>query len=504
MGSIFIDGVEYTADPERDLLSVCLGLGIDLPYFCWHPALGSVGACRQCAVKQFKDADDTRGKLVMACMTPAADGTRIGIADQEAAALRRGVIEWLMTNHPHDCPVCEEGGECHLQDMTLMSGHVYRRHRFPKRTFRNQDLGPCIGHEMNRCITCYRCVRFYRDHAGGEDLRAMGIGDAVYFGRQTDGTLESPFSGNLVEVCPTGVFTDKPFARRYLRKWDLMTAPSVCVHCAVGCNIQPAVRAGEYDGPLRRVMNRYNDAVNGDFICDRGRFGGDFVNAVDRPRRVQRHGGAGPGRATADDALADLADRLRAGRVLGIGSPRASLEANFLLRQLVGVERFVAGCAAPEHELSAKALRFQEILDRYASGSRVVEFRQSARTAQQAAEAIGCELDQIVKSLVFRAADDSALLVLTAGGNRVDEKTIGATLGGAVRMGDAVFVRAQTGYAIGGVPPFGHPRPLQTLIDEDLLAFDEIWAAGGTPNTVFPIQPARLLEITGARQTRVV
>jgi len=155
-------------------------------------------------------------------------------------------------------------------------------------------------------------------------------------------------------------------------------------------------------------------------------------------------------------------------------------------------------------ELSAKALRFQEILDRYASGSRVVEFRQSARTAQQAAEAIGCELDQIVKSLVFRAADDSALLVLTAGGNRVDEKTIGATLGGAVRMGDAVFVRAQTGYAIGGVPPFGHPRPLQTLIDEDLLAFDEIWAAGGTPNTVFPIQPARLLEITGARQTRVV
>jgi NADH-quinone oxidoreductase subunit G len=292
----------------------------------------------------------------MACMTPAANGTRISVKDAQAAALRRGVIEWLMTNHPHDCPVCEEGGECHLQDMTVLSGHVYRRHRFPKRSFRNQDLGPCIGHEMNRCITCYRCVRFYRDHAGGEDLHALGIADGVYFGRHADGTLESPFSGNLVEVCPTGVFTDKPFGQRYLRKWDLMSAPSVCVHCGVGCNIQPAVRSGEYDGPLRRVMNRYNDAVNGDFICDRGRFGGDFVNAADRPRAVQRRGGPGPRPATAEDAIADLASRLREGRVIGVGSPRASLEANFLLRRLVGAEHFVAGVDAQEHRLLTKVL----------------------------------------------------------------------------------------------------------------------------------------------------
>jgi len=154
--------------------------------------------------------------------------------------------------------------------------------------------------------------------------------------------------------------------------------------------------------------------------------------------------------------------------------------------------------------LSAKALRFQAVLDEHAPGSRVVEFRQSARTAQEAADAIGCELNQIVKSLVFRSADDRALLVLTAGGNRVDEAVIADTLGAGARMGDAAFVREHTGYAIGGVPPFGHPRRIDTLVDEDLLSYPEIWAAGGTPNTVFPIEPQRLLAITGGRPAHVV
>lgn len=154
-------------------------------------------------------------------------------------------------------------------------------------------------------------------------------------------------------------------------------------------------------------------------------------------------------------------------------------------------------------ELSAKAKRFQAVLDQYAPGSRVVEFDKPSRTAQQAADAIGCELDQIVKSLVFRAGDHRPVLVLTAGGNRVDEGVISEQVGAGVGMADAAFVRAHTGYAIGGVPPFGHPEPVETLIDEALLAFDEIWAAGGTPNTVFPIKPDRLLAITGGRSTRV-
>ena len=157
--------------------------------------------------------------------------TRISIHDPEAAAFRAAIVEGMMLNHPHDCPVCDEGGECHLQDMTVMTGHDYRRTRFEKRTFRNQYLGPFLYHEMNRCIQCYRCVRFYREYAGGNDLNAFGIKNAVYFGRNEDGVLENEFAGNLVEVCPTGVFTDRTLRRHYTRKWDLRMAPSICVHC---------------------------------------------------------------------------------------------------------------------------------------------------------------------------------------------------------------------------------------------------------------------------------
>ena len=170
---IHIDNRPYPVKDGENLLQQCLSLGFNLPYFCWHPALGSVGACRQCAIKQFKNEEDKHGKIVMACMTPAKDGTRISIEDPEAQEFRASVIEWLMINHPHDCPVCDEGGECHLQDMTVMTGHVYRRYRGRKRTFQNQNLGPFVNHEMNRCIQCYRCIRFYRDYAGGRDFDAL-------------------------------------------------------------------------------------------------------------------------------------------------------------------------------------------------------------------------------------------------------------------------------------------------------------------------------------------
>ena len=197
MAKIWIEGVAHDVDPAKNLLEAALELGADLPYFCWHPALGSVGACRQCAVKQFRDEKDTQGKLVMACMTSAAEGTRISITDEEAKEFRKSITELLMVNHPHDCPICDEGGECHLQDMTLMTGHIYRRYRFKKRTFRNQYLGPFITHEMNRCIACYRCVRFYREYAGGRDFDVFAAHNHVYFGRHEDGVLESEFSGNL-------------------------------------------------------------------------------------------------------------------------------------------------------------------------------------------------------------------------------------------------------------------------------------------------------------------
>jgi len=348
MAKIFIEDIEYEVPDGKNMLEVCLSLGFNLTYFCWHPALHSVGACRQCAVINYKDADDKRGRLTMSCMLAATNNTRISIEAAHAHDFRAGNIESLMINHPHDCPVCDEGGECHLQDMTLMSGHNYRRYRFKKRTHNNQYLGPFINHEMNRCIQCYRCVRFYKDYAGGKDLDVFACHDDVYFGRSEPGILENEFSGNLVEVCPTGVFTDKTLKQHYTRKWDLTNAPSICHQCGLGCNILAAERYGT----IRRILTRYNGDVNGYFLCDRGRFGYEYVNSKKRilfPTKKENN------QHTIIDKkiiLSEIKEKIASGKkVVGIGSPRASLESNFVLNELVGDANFYAGISNTEGHL---------------------------------------------------------------------------------------------------------------------------------------------------------
>lgn len=350
MAKLFIDNTAYEVDEGQNLLQACLSLKQDLPYFCWHPSMGSVGACRQCAVMQYKDEQDTQGKLIVACMTPVSDGMRIGLADEHARQFRDLNIAALMTHHPHDCPVCAEGGECHLQDMTVMSGHHNRYFKGKKTTFENQELGPLIKHEMNRCITCYRCVRFYQDYAGGKDLSAQASKNHVYFGRQCDGTLQSEFAGNLVEVCPTGVFTDKPFNLHYSRKWDLQASPSICQHCSVGCNITLSERYGS----VRRVTNRLNPHLNGYFLCDRGRFGFGFVNSAERNSLIRVNGVQKPWN---DESLQEILTD--SGRWIGIGSSQASLEDNFALQQLVGTEYF---CISTDANREAMLMAHCDIL----------------------------------------------------------------------------------------------------------------------------------------------
>ncbi|BBA36355.1 NADH-quinone oxidoreductase subunit G [Methylocaldum marinum] len=458
MAKITVDGQTHDVKAGENLLKTCLSLGLDLPYFCWHPALGSVGACRQCAVVQYKDESDTRGRLVMACMTPVAEGLRVSLEAPEAREFRAGVIECLMTNHPHDCPVCEEGGECHLQDMTVMTGHTFRRYRGLKRTHRNQYLGPFINHEMNRCIACYRCVRLYRDYAGGKDLDVFASRNRVYFGRFEDGVLENEFSGNLVEVCPTGVFTDRPFSRHYVRKWDLQHAPSVCVHCGVGCNTSP----GERYGTLRRIVNRYHGEVNGYFLCDRGRFGYGFVNSERRIRQPLLHGDT----ITAETALAHFRS-LIGGHMIGIGSPRASLEANFALRELVGAANFYAGLSQGEAALAAAVLevlrhwpvRVPSLREVEQADAVLIVGEDVANTAPRLALA----LRQAVRNRAFERADrlkiprwqdaavreaaqdeKSPLFVLASGATRLDdiaESVLPGTPEDIARLGMAVARR---------------------------------------------------------------
>lgn len=353
--NITIDGKKSEALADRNLLHSLLALGYDIPHFCYHPALGSVGACRLCAVKKYRDENDKKGRIVMSCMEPVAEGLIISVDDEEVRNFRKAVIESLMINHPHDCPVCDEGGECHLQDMTVMTGHDYRRYNFRKRTFQNQYLGPFINHEMNRCIQCYRCVRYYKDYAGGKDLNVFGCHDRLYFGRASDGVLESEFSGNLVEVCPTGVFTDKTLGNHYTRKWDLTNAPSVCVHCSLGCNIIVSQRYGS----VRTIRNRYNGSVNGNFICDRGRFGYEFINSENRLKHVMIRSSRHTGMEIASDETLRiqletfLSDK---NKIIGIGSPRASLESNFALMQLVGKENYFSGISRRDKEVINTAI----------------------------------------------------------------------------------------------------------------------------------------------------
>jgi NADH-quinone oxidoreductase subunit G len=321
MPKLIIDSREIEVPAGTKVIDAAERLGIMIPRFCFHPALGSLGACRVCAVK-FEEGPH-KG-LDMSCMVEAKEGMVVSTTDKEAVDFRKYIIEWLMINHPLDCPVCDEGGHCLLQDETVSGGHGVRRYRGKKRTYEDQDLGPFVQHEMNRCIHCWRCRRFYQEFTGYRDLGAMQIGNRTYFGRSCSGALESPFSGNLIDVCPTGVFTDKP-ARYKGRRWDFERAPSICLHCSLGCNITGSARYRE----VVRVEAHHDPDVNGYFICDRGRFGFAYANHPERPRRARVNGKeVSWEQAIAYTAgqLRQLRDRAGKGAVACLGSPRSSLE----------------------------------------------------------------------------------------------------------------------------------------------------------------------------------
>ena len=327
MPKLTIDNLEVTVPEGTNVLEAARQLDIVIPHFCYHEALGAVGSCRLCAM-MFVDGP-VKG-LQMACMITAQDGMVISSTDTDAVELREHVIEWAMINHPHDCPVCDEGGECQLQEMTVAGGHGVRRYSGKKCTFTNQNLGPFVQQEMNRCITCYRCVRTYRDYCGGTDYGVFGSRNRIQYGRFQEGTLESAFSGNIIDACPTGVLTSKPF-RFKTRLWDLQEAPSICPHCSLGCATVPGGRYRE----VQRVKAGINRETNGFFICDRGRFGYDHVNHPERPRQARVDGqpvGVAAALIAAREQVAAMVQEYGPNSVAFLGSSRASFEANVLLR----------------------------------------------------------------------------------------------------------------------------------------------------------------------------
>jgi NADH-quinone oxidoreductase subunit G len=329
MPKLIIDEQPIEVAPGTKVIEAAEQMGIVIPRFCYHPALGSVGACRVCAVKFLQGP--FKG-VQMSCMIDAKDGMVVSTTAAEAVEFRRHVIEWLMMNHPHDCPVCDEGGHCLLQDMTISGGHGIRRYPGKKRTYPDQYLGPLVQHEMNRCIHCYRCARFYQEYTGYQDLGVLQNGNRTYFGRFASGELESPFAGNLSDICPTGVYTDKP-SRYKGRRWDYQRSPTICIHCSLGCHMVVSVRYRE----IVRHEARYSRIINNHFICDRGRFGFYYCEDKNRPRRARVDGqpvtfADGPRSAAA--RLAAVAEHNGPGAVACVGGLRSSLETQTALHRL--------------------------------------------------------------------------------------------------------------------------------------------------------------------------
>jgi NADH-quinone oxidoreductase subunit G len=329
MPKLIIDDREIEVAAGTRVIEAAENLGIMIPRFCYHPALGSVGACRVCAVKFLQGP--FKG-VQMSCMVDAQDDMVVSTTDDEAVAFRKYVIEWLMLHHPHDCPVCDEGGHCLLQDMTVSGGHGIRRYSGKKRTYPDQYLGPLLQHEMNRCIHCYRCARFYQEFSGYHDLGVLQSANQIYFGRFKDGILDSPFAGNLSDICPTGVYTDKP--SRFLgRRWDYARSPSLCINCSLGCH---TVASSRYRKVVRQEA-RLSNAVNGYFICDRGRYGFFYAGVEQRPRKAMIDGEV----IASADAVEALKQKLEivmnkggAETIACAGSSRSSLETLAMLKQV--------------------------------------------------------------------------------------------------------------------------------------------------------------------------
>jgi NADH-quinone oxidoreductase subunit G len=329
MPKIVIDDRQIEVPEGTKVIEAAEQLGIMIPRFCYHPALGSVGACRVCAVKFLEGP--FKG-VQMSCMIDAKDDMVVSTTDEEAMEFRKSVIEWLMLNHPHDCPVCDEGGHCLLQDMTISGGHGTRRYLGLKRTYPDQYLGPLVQHEMNRCIHCYRCSRFYQEFCGYRDLGVMQSANRVYFGRFEEGILESPFTGNLSDICPTGVYTDKP-SRFFGRRWDYERSQSLCINCSLGCH---TVASSRYREVVRQEA-RYSEAVNGYFICDRGRHGFHYAKNETRPRQALIDGeevSTEEAIRTARERLEQISLNVGADAIAWVGSERSCLETQASIKRI--------------------------------------------------------------------------------------------------------------------------------------------------------------------------
>ena len=282
MIKISINGIEVKTEEGKTILEAAKSAGIDIPTFCWHEKLDLHGGCRLCLVEV-----DDMPKLQPACATYVCEGMKVNTNSPKVIKARKGVLEFLLINHPMDCPTCDKAGECELQDQVFKYGSSTTRFKEEKRkyrvdtksTFDDLEVGPQIIRNMNRCILCTRCVRFIRDIAGEHQLGEFNRGSKSEINALPDIPINNQYAGNVTELCPVGALTSRAF-RYKIRVWLIQEKESICPLCGDGCNIT----LWEKDGQIYRVTSRKNDKVDEGFLCDRGRFGYGFVN---HPQRLK-------------------------------------------------------------------------------------------------------------------------------------------------------------------------------------------------------------------------
>jgi NADH-quinone oxidoreductase subunit G len=300
MPTLTIDGVSVTVEPGTTVLQACEQAGKEIPRFCFHERLAIAGNCRMCLVEQEKAP-----KPIASCAMPAADGMVIRTDTPMVKKARQGVMEFLLINHPLDCPICDQGGECDLQDQSKAYGLGSSRYDENKRAVREKYMGPLIKTVMTRCIHCTRCIRFAADVAGVEELGAVGRGEDMEITTFLERAMTSELSGNVIDLCPVGALTSKPYAFA-ARSWELVKTEGVDVMDAVGSNIRIDSRGRE----VMRVLPRLNEAVNEEWLNDKSRFACDGLKRqrLDRPY-VRRDGRLRP--ASWDEAFAAVAQALQ-------------------------------------------------------------------------------------------------------------------------------------------------------------------------------------------------
>lgn len=338
MVDVEIDGQKISVEAGTTVIEAAEMLGIYIPRYCYHKKLSIVANCRMCLVEVEKS-----GKPLPACATQVMPDMKVFTASQKALDAQRSVMEFLLINHPLDCPICDQGGECELQDLATGYGSAYSNYNEPKRAVFSDDLGPLIDTEMTRCIHCTRCIRFGEEVAGLQELGATGRGEDMQVGTYIKHFMRSELSGNIIDLCPVGALTSKPY--RYSgRGWEMVEHPTIAPHDCVGSNlfVHSRVHDNVEAREVMRVVPRENEAINEIWISDRDRFSYEALTHADRALKPRMKKDGQWVEVEWKRALLEIADRTKAivdnqgaDQVAALASPNSTLEEFYVLQKLL-------------------------------------------------------------------------------------------------------------------------------------------------------------------------